>query len=73
VRQQKAKLYGSLQRLLDLRGEASLRIRATAKPIITSTPAITSARFTGRHYLRVRRTAARNCTTGTSCAQDSGA
>src|SRR5438132_13432746 len=37
--------------LLDLRGE-SLRIRATAKPIITSTPKITSARFTGRDYLR---------------------
>jgi len=39
------------QRLLDLRGE-SLRIRATAKPIITSTPKITSARFTGRDYVR---------------------
>ena len=37
--------------LLDLRGE-SLRIRATAKPIITSTPKITSARFTGRDYVR---------------------
>ena len=28
------------------------RIRATAKPIITSTPKITSARFTGRDYVR---------------------
>ena len=27
-------------------------IRATAKPIITSTPKITSARFTGRDYLK---------------------
>jgi hypothetical protein len=37
---------------LDLRGEASLRIRATAKPIITSTPRITSANLTGRDYLK---------------------
>ncbi len=43
------------QRLLDLRGEASLKIRATAKPIITNTPKITSARFAGRDYLRVQR------------------
>ncbi len=41
----------SLQRLL--RGEAPLRIRAAANPIITSTPAITSARFTGRDYSRI--------------------
>jgi rubredoxin len=41
---------------LDLRGEASLRMRAMAKPIITSTPRITSANLTGGDYLRVQRT-----------------
>jgi len=45
------------QRFLDLRGEESLRMRAAAKPIITSTRPITS---TGRDYLRVQRTPTRN-------------
>src|SRR3989442_12611653 len=44
-----------LKRLLDLRGEASLRIRATAKPIITNTPKITSARVTGRRLSQSQR------------------
>ena len=44
-------LNRSVFAVLELRGE-SLRIRATAKPIITSTPKITSARFTGRDYVR---------------------
>ena len=48
------------QRLLDLRDEESLRMRAVAKPIITSTPAITSTNVTGRDYPRVQRTPLRN-------------
>ncbi len=62
------------QRLLDLRGEESLRIRAAAKPIITNTPPITSTSFTGRDYLRVQRTAARNLhNQATSFARAGGA
>ena len=41
-------------------GEESLRMRAVAKPTVTSTPPITSTNFTGRDYLRVQRTPMRN-------------
>jgi hypothetical protein len=52
------------QRLLDLRGEESLRMRAVAEPIITRTPPITSTNFTGRDYPRVQRTPLRNLRSG---------